>query len=462
MEIGTYIEKSIDSELSGNIIDLCPVGALTAKPSRFTYRPWELTSNDSIAAHDCIGSNCNVQTNNNQVKRVIARENAAINETWISDRDRFSYEAYTSPERLLKPLIKKQGQWQEADWEDALQFAVDGLKAATAETPSQLGAISSPSATTEELYLLQKLLRGIGSANIDHRLRQTDFSAQDDDPLFPSLGVPIAELGTQQAALLIGSNVRKEQPIAAHHLRQASLNGGRISFLNPLKYDYNFKLANEVVAAPAQFFKEMKSFAKAAMEASSADAPEGLAALVGTVKVSDAHKAVIQDLSQAENAVILLGTLVQSMPYYTSIRMLASCIADLTDAKLGYLTPGANTSGAYLAGALPHRGIAGQGVAESGFNTQEMFSQGLKAYVLQGLEPELDIDHPAQAVQALKNAECVVSMTAFVSEAMKDYADVLLPIAPAAETSGTLVNVDGTWQGFSAVSQAQGQSKPAW
>lgn len=468
MEIGTYVEKSIDSELSGNIIDLCPVGALTAKPSRFTFRPWELTSNDSIAAHDCVGSNCNVQTNSSKVKRIIARENAAINETWISDRDRFSYEAYESAERLLKPLIKKHGQWQETDWEEALKFAVDGLKAVVktgtgnAQDPSPLGALSTPSATTEELYLLQKLIFGIGSANIDHRLRQTDFSAQDSDPVFPSLGIPIAELSSQQAVFLIGSNVRKEQPILAHHLRQSSLQGGRISFLNPVVYDYNFKLANELVAAPAQIFKEMKALAKAAMESSSAEAPEGLAALLGTVKVSAKNKAVIKDLTAADNALVILGTIAQSMPHYASIRMLASYIAQSTGAKLGYLTPGANTSGACLAGVLPHRGVAGQPLAEGGLNTQEMFSLGLKAYVLLGLEPELDIDNPALAVQALKDAGFVLSMTAFVSDTMKDYADVLLPIAPVVETSGTLINVDGTWQTFTAASQAKGQSKPAW
>jgi NADH-quinone oxidoreductase subunit G len=461
MEIGTYIEKSIDSELSGNIIDLCPVGALTAKPSRFTYRPWELTSNDSIAAHDCVGSNCNVQTINGQVKRVIARENETINDTWISDRDRFSYEAYNSEERLLKPLIKKQGEWQETDWEEALKFAVDGLKAI--EEPSQLGALSSPSATTEELYLLQKLVRGIGSANIDHRLRQTDFSAQDADPVFPSLGIPVADLSSQQAVFLIGSNVRKEQPILAHQLRQSSLKGGRISLLNSVAYDYNFKLANELVTAPAQFFKEMKSLAKAAMEASSSDAPDGLAALVGSVKVSDKNKAVINDLTEADNALVILGTIAQSMPHYASMRMLASYIAASTGAKLGYLTPGANTSGACLAGVLPYRGVAGQALlADGGLNTHEMFSQGLKAYVLLGLEPELDIDNPAQVIQALKNADFVVSMTAFVSDTMKDTADVLLPVTPVVETSGTFINIDGTWQGFAAASQARGQSKPAW
>ncbi len=462
MEIGTYVVKSIDSELSGNIIDLCPVGALTAKPSRFTYRPWELTSNNSIGAHDCVGSNCNVQTKNGLVKRVIARENEAINDTWISDRDRFSYEAYNHSDRLLKPLIKINGQWQETDWEEALQFVTDGLKAVTDKDPAQLGVVSSPSATTEELYLLKKLVHGIGSANIDHRLRQTDFSAQETDPLYPSLGLSIAELSTQQAALLIGSNVRKEQPIIAHQLRKANLKGGRISFLNSVAYDYNFKLANELLAAPAHFFKEMKSLAKAAMEASSGDAPQGLAALVGSVKVTDQHRAVIADLAAAENAIVILGTIVQAMPHYTSIRMLASCIAAITGAKLGYLTPGANTAGAYLTGVLPHRGVGGQSQTASGLNTQAMFANGLDAYLLHGLEPDLDIDNPVQVLQSLKAAKFVVMMSAFVSDEMKDYANVLLPVSPVVETSGTFINVDGTWQGFTASSQAKGQSKPAW
>ena len=458
MEIGTYIEKSLSSELSGNIIDLCPVGALTSKVYRFTARVWEMSSNDSVGAHDCVGSNCNVQTKDGQIKRVIARENEAINDTWISDRDRYSYEGLHSDERLTHPMIKKDGQWAEASWDDALQFAVNGLK--QINDSSQIGSVCSPSATTEEMYLLQKLLRGMGSPNIDHRLRQTDFSGQNQDPLFLGLGMTVSEIARQQAALLIGSNVRKEQPIMGHQLRQASLAGAKISFVNPVSYDFNFAVAHEFAVPPAQMFKELKILAKAALERSDADAPALLASLVATVKVTDEHKECINELSAAENSIVIMGTIAQSMPHYAAMRMLASYVADATNSTLGYLTAGANGSGAYLSGLLPNR-LPGRQEAE-GLDTQAMFADGLKGYILYGIEPDRDLENPIQAAKALSNADFVVSMSSYVTDALKSYSDVLLPIAAVTEASGTLINIDGTWQSFNAASKARGQSKPGW
>ncbi len=462
MEIGTYVEKSVDSELSGNIIDLCPVGSLTSKVSRFTYRVWELASNDAIGTHDCVGSNCNIQTKNGQVKRVIARQNDAINDAWISDRDRYSFEALHSDDRLTKPLIKKAGNWTEVSWDEALQFAVNGLKSITEKDASQLGAVCSPSVTTEEMYLLQKLMRGVGSDNIDHRLRQCDFSAQDQDPQFLGLGMSVADVSQQQAVLLIGSNVRKEQPIMGHQLRQASLKGAQISFLNPVRYDFNFPVAEQFVVAPSQIFKELKILAKAAIEASSVEAPEGLSALIASVKVTDAHHDCISQLIAGERSAIMLGTLAQAMPYYGAIRMLASFIAQITLSTLSYLTPGANTSGAYLSAVLPNRRFATDDNHSNGFNTQQMLAQKLKAYVLYGIEPEYDVDAPTQAMTALTNAEFVVSLNSFVSDTMKTYSHVILPISAVAEASGTLINVDGTWQSFRAASKINGLSKPGW
>jgi len=453
MEIGTYIEKNLNSELSGNIIDLCPVGALTSKVYRFSARVWELSSNNSIGAHDCIGSNINVQTKDGQIKRVIARENDAVNDTWISDRDRFSYEGIQSDERLTKPLIKKDGQWTEASWDDALQFAVNGLKAVD---NSQIGSVCSPSSSTEEMYLLQKLMRGLGSNNIDHRLRQTDFSGQDQDPQFLGLGIKISDVAKQNAALLIGSNVRKEQPIMGHHLRQASLSDAKISFVNPVSFDFNFKVAHEFAVPPAQMFKEMKVLAKAVLESSDADAPAGLSALVASVKVTDEHKDCINELAGAENSIVMMGTIAQSMPNYAAMRMLASYIAEATGSTLGYLTPGANSSGAFLSGMLPNQ------QETSGLDTQAMFAEGLKGYILYGVEPDRDIENPVQAINALTNADFVVSMTAYETDNLKICADVLLPIAAITEASGTLINVAGSWQNFTAVSKANGQSKPGW
>ncbi len=458
MEIGTYIEKSVDSELSGNIIDLCPVGALTSKVSRFNYRVWELASNKSIGTHDCIGSNSNVQTKDGKIKRVIGRENSAINDEWISDRDRYSFEGLDSDERLSKPLIKKEGEWAEASWDDALQFAVNGLK--NIDDKNQIGSICSPSVTTEEMYLLQKLMRGIGSHNIDHRLRQTDFSGQALDPKFPGLGMKVSETAEQQAVLLIGSNVRKEQPIMGHQLRQADLKGAKISVVNPVQYDFIFNVAQEFIVAPSQIFKELKVLAKAALEKSGVDAPDGLAALISSVKVTDAHQACIEQLSDAEKSVVMLGTIAQSMPNYAAIRMLASFISDATQSTLSYLTPGANTSGAYLSGLLPYRDALG--TTTTGLDTQAMFSAELKAYILYGIEADLDLENPAQAIKALANADFVVSMSSYVTDAIKANADVILPLAAVTEASGTLINVDGSLQNFSAASKAAGLSKPGW
>ncbi len=458
MEIATYIEKSIDSELSGNIIDLCPVGALTSKVSRFTYRVWELASNDFVAAHDCIGSNINVQTKNGVIKRVIARENNAINDTWISDRDRYSFEGINSADRLTSPMIKQNGQWQEASWDDALQFAVNGLKAIS--DASDLGAVCSPSATTEEMFLLQKLMRGIGSNNIDHRLRQTDFSAQDADPRFPGLGMKLAEVKNLNAALLIGSNVRKEQPIMGHHLRQASLNGAQIAVMNPVKYEQIFKLAQEFITAPSRMIDELKSLAKAALEITGKKAPKGLTALVSGQTVNDEHKACIENLNQADNAAVIIGTMLQAMPDYASMRMLAGFIADATDSVLSYLTPGANTSGAYLSGLLPNRNAAGE--SGNGLDTQAMFAQPRKGYILFGIEPDRDIENPVQVQKALDNADFVVAVSMYQSDLLQNSADVLLPLSAISESSGTLINVDGTWQSFQAANKAIGRSKPGW
>lgn len=462
MEIGTFIEKSLDSELSGNIIDLCPVGALTSKPFRFSARPWELVSNETIAAHDCVGSNINIQTKDGVIKRVIARENEAVNETWISDRDRFSYEGINADDRLLKPMLKRDGEWQEASWDEALQFAANGLKEIVDQhTASQLGALCSPSSTTEEHYLLQKLVRGIGSNNIDHRLRQIDTLGQAADPYFLSLGMEITELGRQQGILLIGSNVRKEQPMIAHQIRKASLNGTSVMMLNPAAFDCNFKTSQQLVTTPAEFFKEMKALAKAATDITGTELPAGLAALTSAVKVTDEHNAVINTLKDVDNAIVILGTIAQAMPHYAGVRMLASYIAGATGARLGYLTEGANAAGACLAGVLPHRD-ADRNRELDGLDTQAMLSQPLKAYIIQNIEPEFDIENPVQALNALQQAEFVVSLTPYVSETMKAYADVLLPIATANETSGTLVNIAGMWQSFNAAAKTPGDVKPGW
>ncbi len=458
LSIGTYIEKSLQSEMSGNVIDLCPVGALTSKPFRYTARAWEMNQQPAIAPHDCAGSAVTVQVRGDQVMRVDPRENERINEVWLSDRDRFSYEALNGEDRLTVPMIKQDGYWQETDWSTALETAVKGIQAAS---NGKIGALVSPSATVEEMYLLQKLLRGLGSSNIDHRLRQLDFSAQDGDPAMPWLGEAIESLDNTNAALLIGSYLRKEQPIINHRLRKATRNGANVMVVNPVDYEFNYPLKERIIASPAGMEHALAAIAKAAIAQTGKDVPNELTSLLDQVKVDAVHKNIAETLSAGKQSTVLLGTLSTLHPAYATLRALATVIAEHTGASLGYLTAGANSAGAVIAGAQPHRTVAGEQQADAGLNASEMMTQLQDAYILHGVEPELDCANGETTTAAL-NDSFVVSLTPFVSDAMKAYADVLLPVSAFTETSGTFVNVEGIWQSFTGSVPPKGEARPAW
>jgi NADH-quinone oxidoreductase subunit G len=463
MSIGTYIEKAITSEMSGNVIDLCPVGALTSKPFRFTARTWEMNKHDAIAPHDCIGSNLYLQVRNNEVMRVDPRENEQINEVWISDRDRFSYEALNSNERLRVPMIRKKGQWQETDWNTALEFTINGLKSViSSQGIGQFGTLVSPSSTVEEMHLAQLLTRGLGSANIDHRLRQLDFDDQNSAPVFPWLGQSIEDLEHLDAALLIGSNVRKEQPIVAHRLRKSALEGAQLMVVNPIDFEFNFPVVEKQIASPASMEHALAGIARAAADLTGKSMPGELNNLLNGVNATDTQKNMAERLNKAEKATILLGNLAHNHPAFSALRTLAEYITDATGATFGYLTEGANSAGAWIAGVVPHRNVGGKEVAGPGLNARSMFESPLKAYLLLNIEPEFDCADPATAVKALDNADFVVSLTPFRSNVMEQYADVLLPVAPFSETSGTYVNVEGLWQSFSGAVKPLGESRPAW
>ncbi len=461
MQIGTYVEKAVTSELSGNVIDLCPVGALTSKPFRFNARNWEMTARDSVAAHDCVGSNIKVESLRKEVRRVTPKENEAINETWISDRDRFSYEGVNSEDRLKYPMIKQDGEWQQVDWQTALDTTVTGLKKVLEKHGAgHLGALTSASATIEEMYLLQKLVRGLGGSNIDHRINQLDFSDQESMPLYPSLGQSIESLENVGAALLVGSNIRMDQPILGHRIRKAALKGGKIMCVNPADYEFMFPVSDKIIAAPAAMEQALAGVAKALVD-SGASAPQGLADLLGGVDVSDSHRNMADTLKSAANACVLIGSYAMATQASANLRALGLAIAEMSGATIGYLTSGANSAGAFLAGALPHRAVAGKG-ATFGLNTHAMLAGELSGYVLLGVEPEFDFANPAEAVARLKSADFVVAMTPFKSDAMLDYASVLLPVAPFTETSGTFVNVEGDWQSFAGSVTPLGETRPAW
>lgn len=458
--IGTYIEQSVNSEMSGNIIDLCPVGALTAKPSKYSARAWELISQAGIAPHDCVGSNIYVHTFRGKVNRVVPRDNEKLNECWLSDRDRFSYEGVNSEQRLTLPMVKKNGQWQEAEWGEALELAVNGVQKVCRENGAeQLGALISSSATTEEMYLLNNLMNGLGSNNLDHRLRQSDFLGQDSAPVFPSLGISVDELEKLNAVLLIGSNVGKEQPIIAHRLRKAAMSGAHVMFINIRDFDVNFNVSETIVAAPDVMVNELAAVAKAV---SGSELPGHLDSVLEGVSPDARHAAIAENLKNTEKAVVLLGAHAHMCPDFSLLIALAELIAEKTNASVGYLSEGANSSGAWLAGAVPHRNAAGHPVDAAGLDAQAMLEQPRKAYILHSVEPEYDCWNPAQALKALNSAEFVVMLSSYITDAMREYADVLLPVAPFSETSGAFVNIEGSWQSFTGASKPAGDARPAW
>jgi len=464
MEIGTYVEHTVVSEVSGNIIDLCPVGALTSKPYRYTARPWELTAFDSTAPHDCLGSNIQVQVRDGEVMRVLPRENDAVNLTWLSDRDRFSYQGLHSSDRLKTPMIKQDGEWRETDWETALEFTVNGLKSVmTRGGADQLGALISSSATCEEMYLLQKLMRGLGSPHIDHRLRQLDFTDQDLAPMFPALDMPIKQLEDLDAALLIGSYIRKEQPVAGIRLRKAALKGGRMMFINPVDYDFNFPVHTRITVDPVQMEHELAGVAAAMLNATGLTPPEGFQGLLAGVQVNDTHTAIAQQLHKTKKSAVILGNLAMAHPAFSTLRALSGLIASCSSARLGYLSEGANAAGGWITGTLPHRGPGGRAARQTGVDARAMLSDAPRqGYVLFNVEPEYDTADPSSALKSLNSAHFVVSLSAYHSDEMLEYAHVLLPVTPFSETSGTYINAEGSWQGFSGTVQPPGEARPGW
>lgn len=460
MRIGTYVAQSVDSELSGNMIDLCPVGALTSKPFRYTARAWELNDVPGVSPHDCVGTNLNVQVQRNRVMRVLPRENEEVNELWLADRDRFSYEALKSPERLLKPMIRDNGAWRETDWSTALNVAVDGMKKVIAAHGAQsIGALASPLSTLEEFYLLQKLVRALGSGNVDHRLRQRDFSDDDDMPLFPYLGSPIRELENVDAALLIGSNIRKDQPLLGLRLRKAFIHGAGIFAVNPVDYDFTFGLKAKAIVDPAAMPVSLARIVRLLAKTRGQSLTPEIGALASG-EASEGEHAIAAGLAEAKQGVILLGNFAHGHAQAATLRALADVLADLSGARLGFL-PEANSAAGWIGGCLPRRSVNGNAASPAGRDAQDMLAQPLKGYFVFGAEPELDSRDGALARKALAQAACVVVFSAFKSPNF-DSAHVLLPLAPFTETDGTFVNAEGRFQSFRAAVTPAGEARPGW
>jgi NADH-quinone oxidoreductase subunit G len=448
-EIITFVGKTVDSELSGNVIDLCPVGALTSKPFRYTARNWELSQRKSVSPHDSLGSNLIVQIKQNRVMRVLPLESEELNECWLSDRDRFSYEGLNSEERLKRPMLKEGGRWREVDWRVALERVAKTLaEFRFRHGPEKIGALASPHSTLEELYLLQKLVRAMGSDNVDFRLRQSDFSADGKRAGAPWLGMKIAELAKLDRVLVIGSFLRKDHPLIAHRLRQAAKRGAQVNVLHSADDELLMPVANKAIVAPRDLAAMLAQVVKAAAEAKRVPVP---AALDGVESGAEA-KAIAGSLVSGNAVAILLGNFAAQHPQAAQLQLLAQELAGLLGAKFGFLGEAANSVGGYLAGCIPSGG---------GLNAGTMLEQPRKAYLLLNAEPDFDCHDPHAAVKAMEEAELVVAMTAFRSFGT-DYADVLLPVAPFTETSGSFVNCEGRMQSFNGAVKPLGEARPAW
>jgi NADH-quinone oxidoreductase subunit G len=459
-QIGTYIERSVDHELSGNIIDVCPVGALNNKPYRYRARAWEMTQHETISPHDCVGARLYTHTLRGKVMRNVPRSCEELNETWATDRDRFGCHGLYGAERLERPMIRAaDGEWREASWEDALVRSAEALRAIR---PERAGFLAAPGATLEEHYLFAKIARGLGSENIDHRLRRTDFSAQEHDPVLPGIGIPVAGIDQLAALLVVGSALRHEAPILAHRVRKAALGGARVAFVNPAPFEWRFPVAAEIATPVEAQAEALAGVLAAACDGDFSGLPDSLAGALRGLRPSDEQRLVADALAGEGTRAVWLGLLAQRHPGFADLQALAAALCRRTGAVLGYLSEGANSAGASLAGVLPHRDAGGRPRHTPGMHAAAMLSGGVDALVLLGCEPESDSAAGPEALDALARTDFVACLTPYVTAEMKRYANVLLPVGTAYETSGTFVNCEGRRQAFAGAARPVGEARPAW
>ena len=446
-EIETFVGMSVDSELSGNMIDLCPVGALTSKPFRYSARTWELSRRKSVSPHDSTGSNLIVQVKHDKVMRVLPLENEAVNECWIADRDRFSYEALNTDDRLTRPMLKQGGEWKTVDWQTALEYVANGLKQIKSEYgPDSIGTLASPHSTLEELHLASSLMRGLGSENIDYRLRNADFTSSSS---IRWLGTSIASLSQLQRVLVVGSNLRKDHPLFALRIRQSVRNGCVLNTVNSLNElpsadAWAMPVSNMLLASPENWAQSLANVAAAIAVEKGVTAPV-------SGEVTEVAKAIALSLMSGERKAILLGNAAAHHANASSLVALANWIGEQCAASVGYLTEAANTVGAQFVNAFP---------VSKGLNAGQMLGGNLKAVILLNNEPEFDSAAGVQSKTSLNSSQMVVTLSPF--KANMSFSDVLLPIAPFTETPGTFINAEGRIQSFHAVVKPKGETRPAW
>ena len=449
-EIMSFVGRSVDSELSGNMIDVCPVGALTSKPFRYSARTWELSRRKSIAPHDSLGSNIVVQVKGDKVMRVVPLDNEAVNECWLSDKDRFSYEGLNAPDRLTSPMIRQNGSWQTVDWPTALNYAAHALQRVRDERgPASLGALGSAHSTVEESYLLGRLMRGLGSGSVDFRLRQLDASADPSRVGVPWLGMPIEAVGSLDRVLLVGAFLRKDQPLLAARLRQAVKRGAQVAVLHAADDDLLMPVAARHILAPSLWASALAEVLVAVLRERSQPVPSEFAGIVpGAAALKTATL-----LCSGQSTAVLLGNAAAQHPEQAVLLRLAQAISNACGARLGSLIEAANSVGAWLAGAVPDAGA---------LDARAMIEQGRSLYVLLNNEPTLDHALPAMARAALSAADSVIALTSYQSAELMELADCVLPIAPFTETAGSFVNCEGRLQSFNGVVRPAGETRPAW
>ncbi len=463
-EIGTYVEHALTSEVSGNIIDLCPVGALTSKPFRFQARAWEMQQHDAIAGHDCLGSNIHVHTRRGTVLRVVPKENESVNETWLSDRDRFSYLGLNHKDRLSEPMLREGSSWRVISWQQALDCVVKRLnQIKVSHGADQIAGFISPNATLEEQYLFQKLCRSNEINNIDSRIRQMDFAHQANMPAFPGLGCAISSLESQEVIFLIGSNIQHEQPLASLRIRQATLQREcKVICVNPVDFSFNFQVAAKQISQPALMVTNLAAIVKVLALKQSASLPHAAEKLLQDIEPQEQHVAIAKLCQSSSCGTIILGALSQHHPAFSKLYGLAQLLGYLTGFSVGFLTEGANTAGAWLSGCVPHRDTAGAPPVKVGLSVAEAIQRQLKSYLLYNLEPDQDFADPLHTTAALSQAEFVVAFSPYMCPSLRQYTHLVLPIAPYTETSGTFISAEGRWQSFTGVAKPFGEARPGW
>ena len=459
--IFTFLKNYLKSEVSGNIIDLCPVGALTAKPSKFKFRPWELVQNTSISFHDCVGSNLYAHIFKDKVIRIVPKRNESLNETWISDRDRFSYEGLYSEDRLTNPMIKKDNKWTNVSWKEALDFIYLNLKQIKEKFGSnQISTLASHNSTIEEFYILQKFIRKLGSNNLDHRLNQIDFTNQEKFPIMPGMDTDIENIDKMNLVFIIGSNITKEQPIIGIKLRKIIKNGGKVFILNPIDFNLSMNVTEKYIVNPKNFLNTLSGILKSSM----VHKENKDYMLINTIKEEkEIYQNIIKAFEESKKKIILLGSYATSSPDYSKILYLTNILSKITQSNFGVMTEGTNSAGAWLTGFIPHRLPGGKNIEkEIGLNIYDALSKKLKAYILFGTELEYDSIYSKEYIDAIKNAEFVLAFSSFKNQTLLNFSNIILPITTAYENSGSFINVAGMIQTVNSIIPSKNETKNGW